>query len=93
MIHTVGPVWNGGSHNEEQLLTNCYMNSLQLAMENGIRSIAFPSISTGVYSYPIDKAADVAVHAVCEFVRNHPNAMDMIEWVLLNDHTKSYYVE
>ena len=55
------------------------------------RSIAFPSISTGVYSYPIDKAADVAVHAVCEFVRTHPNAMDTIEWVLLNDQTKSYY--
>lgn len=91
VIHTVGPIWNGGKHNEAQLLTNCYKNSLQLAMENGIRSIAFPSISTGVYSYPINKAADVAVHAVCEFVRNHPDAMDTIEWVLLNDHTKSYY--
>ncbi|MBQ6502308.1 MAG: O-acetyl-ADP-ribose deacetylase [Flexilinea sp.] len=91
VIHTVGPIWNGGRQNEAELLANCYRNSLQLAMENGIRSIAFPSISTGVYSYPIDQAANVAVTAVCEFVRNHPDAMDLIEWALLTDHTKSYY--
>ncbi len=91
VIHTVGPVWYGGNHNEAELLANCYRNSLRLAMENGIRSIAFPSISTGVYSYPIEQAADVAVRAVCEFVRKHPDAMDTIEWVLLDDHTRSYY--
>lgn len=52
IIHTVGPVWNGGSHNEDGLLADCYRNSLALATENGIRKIAFPSVSTGIYSFP-----------------------------------------
>ena len=54
VIHTVGPIWNGGRNREEELLANCYFNSMKLAMDNGIRSIAFPSISTGVYSFPVD---------------------------------------
>ena len=53
VIHTVGPIWNGGRNREEELLANCYFNSMKLAMDNGIRSIAFPSISTGVYSFPL----------------------------------------
>lgn len=60
-------------------------------MENGIRTIAFPSISTGVCFYPIEKAANVAVHAVYEFVKNHLDAMDSIEWVFIDNTTKSYY--
>ena len=56
VIHTVGPVWNGGRNKEEELLANCYFNSMKLAMENGIRTIAFPSISTGVYSFPVELA-------------------------------------
>ena len=91
VIHTVGPIWYGGSHNEPQLLSNCYRNSLQLAMEKGIRSIAFPSISTGVYSYPIDQAAEIAVHTVMDFVAAHPEAMDEIVWVLFDRWTKDAY--
>ena len=64
MISTVGPVWHGGSHGEAELLVGCYRHSLELAMEHGIRSVAFPSISTGVYSYPVQQAADIAVRTV-----------------------------
>lgn len=68
VIHTVGPIWRGGSHDEAKLLANCYRNSLVLAVENGIKSIAFPSISTGVYRYPIEEAAKIAVDTVREVV-------------------------
>ena len=68
VIHTVGPIWHGGKNHEPQLLANCYRNSLQTAFDHGIRSVAFPSISTGVYSYPVEQAADIAVHAVSDFV-------------------------
>jgi O-acetyl-ADP-ribose deacetylase len=60
VIHTVGPVWHGGNRGEEGLLARCYRNSMRLAHENGVRSIAFPSISTGVYGYPVALAADIA---------------------------------
>ncbi len=61
VIHTVGPVWRGGTHGEPELLASCYRNSLQLAADNGVRSIAFSSISTGVYGYPVELAARIAV--------------------------------
>ena len=64
VIHTVGPVWNGGQHGEAELLANCYRNSLQLAEENGVKSIAFPSISTGIYGYPLEEVAKVAIATV-----------------------------
>lgn len=67
VIHTVGPVWNGGRKNEEALLRNAYTNSLTLAEENGLSSVAFPNISTGIYHFPKDKAAAVAVQAVRDF--------------------------
>ncbi|MEW6193967.1 MAG: O-acetyl-ADP-ribose deacetylase [Bacteroidota bacterium] len=70
VIHTVGPVWRGGKNNEDNLLANCYRNSLQLAVENKIKTIAFPAISTGVYSFPIERAAKIAVETVNEFLRN-----------------------
>jgi O-acetyl-ADP-ribose deacetylase len=64
VIHTVGPVWHGGSKGEPELLTSCYRNSLQLAADNDLHSIAFPGISTGVYGYPVELAAKVAIEAV-----------------------------
>ena len=67
VIHTVGPVWHGGSRNEESLLKECYVNSLKLADEQGLKSIAFPNISTGVYRFPKDRAAEIAVDAVKNF--------------------------
>lgn len=72
VIHTVGPVWQGGDHDEEALLAACYRNSLELAKEHDVRSIAFPSISTGAYRYPIEQAAAVAVGEVLAFLRAHP---------------------
>ena len=71
VIHTVGPVWSGGNRNENQLLRNAYYNSLNLARENGIKSISFPSISTGVYRFPIDKAARIALTTVKEFIQEY----------------------
>ena len=62
IIHTVGPVWNGGNHNEEEILKSCYTNCLRLATQNKIKSIAFPCISTGRFHFPIEKAAQIAVH-------------------------------
>ncbi len=68
VIHTVGPVWNGGSHNESELLASCYLKSLSLAVENNCTSIAFPNISTGIYRFPKELAADIAIRAVRSFV-------------------------
>jgi O-acetyl-ADP-ribose deacetylase len=71
VIHTVGPVWSGGNRDEEQLLRNAYYNSLNLAKENGIKSVSFPSISTGVYRFPINKAARIALTTVKEFIQEY----------------------
>ena len=91
VIHTAGPVWHGGNQNEKKLLTDCYTNSLKTAIEHGIRTIAFPSISTGLYSYPVNKAAVAAIHAVRAFVSAHPQEIDEIVWVLFDDSTKAAY--
>jgi O-acetyl-ADP-ribose deacetylase len=71
VIHTVGPVWTGGSHQEPELLANCYRNSLRLAREHTLRTIAFPAISCGVYGYPVDEAAQIAVHETLAFLGQH----------------------
>lgn len=68
VIHTVGPVWHGGNTNEAKLLQNAYSNSLKLAVENGIETIAFPNISTGVYGFPKENAAEIAIQTVTEFL-------------------------
>ena len=70
VIHTVGPVWGGGDKGEPELLASCYCNSLLLAEKNGVRIIAFPSISTGVYNYPMEKACRVAVSETMRFLEN-----------------------
>ena len=91
VIHTVGPIWNGGRNREEELLANCYFNSMKLARDNGIRSIAFPSISTGVYSFPVELAAKIAVRTVARFLQENPGQFDLVEWVLFDSHTESVY--
>jgi O-acetyl-ADP-ribose deacetylase (regulator of RNase III) len=68
VIHTVGPIWRGGKHNEARTLTNCYRNSLQLAVENEIKRLAFPAISCGAYGYPIEEAAQIAFKATRQFL-------------------------
>ena len=91
MIHTVGPVWYGGSRGEAQLLADCYRNSLQVAVSHNIRSIAFPSISTGAYGYPVDDAARVAAKAVSDFIEENPGKLDLVEWVLFGGKTYKAY--
>ena len=71
VIHTVGPVWHGGGHGEAELLRSCYLESLRLAAEAGLETIAFPAISTGVYGYPKEEACDIAVTAVSEWLHTH----------------------
>lgn len=73
VIHTVGPIWHGGDHHEPQLLADAYRNSLQLACQNGIKTIAFPSISTGAYRFPIDRAAPIALQTIATFLKDHPD--------------------
>lgn len=90
VIHTVGPVWNGGNKNEERLLANCYRNSLRLAKENGCRTIAFPCISTGVYGYPQDDAAKVAVRIVKEFIDQNP-LIEKVIFVCFDDVNYNLY--
>ncbi|MBQ0721060.1 MAG: O-acetyl-ADP-ribose deacetylase [Gammaproteobacteria bacterium] len=83
VIHTVGPVWRGGQHNEAQLLAACYRHSLQLALENGLRSIAFAAISCGVYGYPIAEACQIAVNEVRSFLASH-EAIEEVIFVSFN---------
>lgn len=71
VIHTVGPVWHGGNHGEPQLLEDCYRNSLKLAVDNGIKTIAFPAISTGVYRFPKEQAAQIAVKTIQDYLNDH----------------------
>ena len=85
VIHTVGPIWYGGNNDEDKLLASCYYNSMKIAVENGIRTIAFPSISTGVYCFPVERAAKIAVDTVHRFLQENPDSFDLVEWVLFND--------
>jgi O-acetyl-ADP-ribose deacetylase (regulator of RNase III) len=73
VIHTVGPVWHGGARREDELLASCYRTSLALAVETGIRTIAFPAISTGVYGFPLERATAIAVSEVRSFLEKNPS--------------------
>ena len=91
MIHTVGPVWRGGDHGEPQLLANAYRNSLQCAVDHGITTIAFPSISTGVYHYPLKQAASIAVKTVRDFCAQNPGKIETVRFVLFSDEALAAY--
>lgn len=91
VIHTVGPVWRGGNHGEAKLLSDAYRNSLQVAVDHGIRTVAFPSISTGVYSYPLDQAAEIAVKTVKEFCEAHADQINTVRFVLFDEKTLRAY--
>ena len=78
VIHTVGPVWHGGMNNEDQLLANAYSNSLRLAVDNGVKTIAFPNISTGVYGFPKERATNIAIEAVRKFLKNDKSLHEVV---------------
>jgi O-acetyl-ADP-ribose deacetylase len=93
VIHTVGPVWQGDASGEAEKLTACYRNSLELAAEHGLRTIAFPAISTGVYGYPVEEAAKVAAKAVSEAIALQPDAFDQILFVCFGAEALRCYSE
>jgi len=90
VIHTVGPVWNGGKYNEQELLSNCYKNSLKLAVENNIATIAFPNISTGVYGFPKIQAAQIAKKTVEEFL-NDNKSLKKVFFIIFDDENFAVY--
>jgi len=92
VIHTVGPVWENGKNNEEEMLANCYKNSLQLAVSNKLYTIAFPNISTGVYGYPKKEAAGVAIKTVNGFLQKNPRILK-IYFVCFDEENYNLYQE
>jgi O-acetyl-ADP-ribose deacetylase len=92
VIHAVGPVWTGGKAGERQTLTNCYRNSLQLAVENGIKTIGFPAISCGAYRYPVPQAAQIAVETTRGFLAT-TDKIDKVIFVVTNDEICTAYQE
>lgn len=90
VIHTVGPVWNGGTLNESELLKNCYINALKIGVINNCKSISFPGISTGIYRFPKDLAAQIAVRTVHDFLEFHLNPMKVI-FVCFDDESEAIY--
>lgn len=93
VIHTAGPVWHGGNADEPNLLASCYKECLLLAVENKANSIAFPSISTGVYGYPTEKAAKVTLQTISDLVESGTKVPESIQFVLFDDATYNCYVE
>ncbi|HVU78606.1 MAG TPA: O-acetyl-ADP-ribose deacetylase [Gaiellaceae bacterium] len=87
VIHTVGPIWRGGSAGEAELLASCHRRSLEVARELGARSVAFPAISCGIFGYPIPQAARIAV----DTVREHAHDLDLVRFVLFNDETHAAF--
>lgn len=93
VIHTVGPVWNGGTSGEPDLLANAYQNSLQLAEDNKLTSISFPAISTGVYGYPQKEAAEIAVNVCCNFINNVNTNLNLIQFCCFSNQSAEYYYQ
>ena len=92
VIHAVGPVWHGGKSSEDALLASCYLNSLGLAVENGVKTIAFPSISTGVYRFPIDRASRIALGEIRVFLAND-STVDKVICCAFNKRDHDVYME
>jgi len=92
VIHTVGPVWRGGNRNEEDLLAGCYRNSLKAAVEIGARSIAFPSISTGAYGFPLEEAAEIALRETCDFLEGD-RSIEKVLFVCFGERALKIYLE
>jgi O-acetyl-ADP-ribose deacetylase (regulator of RNase III) len=90
VIHTVGPVWRGGTADEPRLLGACYLNSLRLAAENGLKSVAFPNISTGVYGFPKEPAARIAIESVREFMKE-PGSVEQVYFVVFDRDNEVLY--
>ena len=90
VIHTPGPVWHGGGYGEDELLRSCYLSCLKLASENGCRTVAFPSISTGVYHFPLDRAAGIAVSAIREYLSAHDEIKE-VRMVCFDARTQQAY--
>ena len=90
VIHTPGPVWRGGTHREDELLASCYRSCLELAAENGCQTVDFPSISTGVYAFPVERAAGIAIRTIGEFLADHP-AVERVRMVCFDSRTKAAY--
>jgi len=91
VIHAVGPVWQGGDNGEAELLASCYRNSLRIATKLGLRTVAFPSISTGIYGYPVGKAATVALVTVASFLDSEDSSVDRVRFVLYDTLTFATY--
>jgi O-acetyl-ADP-ribose deacetylase (regulator of RNase III) len=93
VIHTVGPIYNPGAHGQEKVLAAAYRNSLKRAVENDLHSIAFPSISTGAYRYPVRDAAQTALTEVARFIREENHSLEMVRFVLFDDKALRIYEE
>jgi len=90
VIHTVGPVWGGGHESEDELLANCYRRSLELAVQNGVRSVAFPAISTGVYGFPLQRATRIAAREALAFLDKNPS-LEKLLFVCFDSRTRNCY--
>lgn len=92
VIHTVGPVWNGGSNNEEQLLEDAYFNSLTLCTENKIKVVAFPAISTGVYHFPKDKAAEISSKVIRSYLEKD-SSIELVKLIFFKPEDRDIYIK
>ena len=90
VIHTPGPVWHGGGHGEAELLASCYRSCLELAAAKGCKTVDFPSISTGVYHFPLEKASEIAVRTIAQELARHPE-LERVRMVCFDERTKAHY--